>query len=101
MKTKLLLLAVVAAFTFTSCEKCQDCEADYEFINGAQESDYDAIATVFGYSTWNELFHSNDSLNAINKEYCDEELDDMQNFSDEEDGDGDGVNDMRLFYNCK
>ena len=33
MKTKLLLLALVAVFTFTSCEKCQDCEIKYEYIN--------------------------------------------------------------------
>ena len=101
MKTKLFLIAVVSAFTFTSCEKCQDCEVDYEFINGAQESDYDAIAPLFGYATWNELFHSNDSLNATNKEYCEDELDDIKDFSDEDDGDGDGVNDIRIFYNCK
>ena len=59
------------------------------------------LAPLFGYATWNELFHSNDSLNATNKEYCEDELDDMQNFSDEDDGNGDGVNDIRLFYNCK
>ena len=33
MKTKLLLIALVAGFTFTSCEKCKDCELKYEFIN--------------------------------------------------------------------
>ncbi|MAO72223.1 MAG: hypothetical protein CMD02_06955 [Flavobacteriales bacterium] len=101
MKTKLFLFALLVGFTFTSCQKCQDCEADYEFINGAQESDYDAAASLFGYSTWNEFFHSNDSLNTLNKEYCDEELDDIINFSEEFDDNEDGVNDMRIFYNCK
>ena len=27
------------------------------------------------------IFHSNDSLNTLNKEYCEEELDDIINFS--------------------
>ena len=101
MKTKLFLIAVISAFTFTSCEKCQDCEASYEFINGAQESDYDAIAPLFGYATWNELWNSNDSLNATNREYCEDELDNIKDHSEEDDTNNDGVNDIRLFYDCK
>ena len=53
MKTKLFLIALLVGFTFTSCEKCQDCEIKYEFINN--ENDYD-VRSLFGYSTWNRIF---------------------------------------------
>ena len=54
------------------------------------------LTQLFGYSTWNEFFHSNDSLNTLNKEYCEEELDDIINFSEEFDDNEDGVNDMNF-----
>ena len=63
MKTKLFLIAVISAFTFTSCEKCKDCEASYEFINGANEGDYDDLAVFLGYTSFQNFFNSTDSIN--------------------------------------
>jgi len=101
MKTKLLLIALVAGFTFTSCEKCKDCDASYEFINGADPAEADALAILVGYTSFDNLFHSTDSINQLNKEYCEDELTDKQDYSDEEDYNMDGTNDIRYFYDCK
>ena len=101
MKTKLFLIAIISVFTFSSCEKCKDCEPNYEFINGADPAEADALAILLGYSSFDNLFHSTDSINQLNKEYCEDELTDKQDYSDGEDWDGDGVDDIRYFYDCK
>lgn len=101
MKPKLFLLALIIGITFTSCEKCQDCVASYEFINGAQQVEADAIAILLGYTSFDALFHSTDSINQLNTEYCKEELTDKQDYSDEEDYTMDGTNDIRYFFDCK
>ena len=101
MKIKLFLIAIISVFTFSSCEKCKDCEPNYEFINGADPAEADALAILLGYSSFDNLFHSTDSINQLNKEYCEDELTDKQDYSDGEDWDGDGVDDIRYFYDCK
>jgi hypothetical protein len=101
MKTKLFLIAVISAFTFTSCEKCKDCEASYEFINGANEADYDDLAVFLGYTSFQNFFNSTDSINQLNMEYCEDDLTDKQDYSEEYDDDGDGTNDIRYFFDCK
>ena len=101
MKTKLFLIAVISAFTFTSCEKCQDCEASYEFINGSNSNAYDVLAILAGYTSFDNLFHETDSINQLSKESCEDELTDKQNYSEEEDFNLDGINDIRYFYDCK
>ena len=101
MKIKLFLIAVISAFTFTSCEKCQDCEASYEFINGSNSNAYDVLAILAGYTSFDNLFHETDSINQLNKEYCDLELTVNQFYSQENDIDLDGTNEIRYFYDCK
>ena len=101
MKTKLFLIAIISAFTFTSCEKCQDCEASYEFINGSNSNAYDVLAILAGYTSFDNLFHETDSINQLNKEYCEDELTDKQDYSQENDIDLDGTNEIRYFYDCK
>ena len=101
MKIKLFLIAIVSGLTFTSCEKCKDCDASYEFINGADPDDADALAILVGYTSFDNLFHSTDSINQLNKEYCEDALTDKQNYSQEEDINLDGTNDIRYFYDCK
>ena len=101
MKTKLFVIAIISAFTFTSCEKCQDCEPTYEFINGSDPAEADALAILVGYTSFNDLFHATDSINQLNKKYCEDELTDRQDYSQEEDLNLDGTNDIRYFYNCK
>jgi hypothetical protein len=101
MKTKLFMIAVVAAFTFTSCEKCQDCEPTYEFINGSDPAEADAIAVLLGYTSFENLFNSTDSITQLNGEYCDDELTTNQEYTEEEDYNLDGTNDIRYFYDCK
>ena len=34
-------------------------------------------------------------------EYCEDDLTDKQDYSEEEDGNGDGINDIRYFFDCK
>ena len=74
MKIKLLFISLVSVFTFTSCEKCKDCELTYEFINGTEQAEADTLAIIFGYTSFDNLFHNNDSINQLNKEYCEDEL---------------------------
>ncbi len=102
MKTKLLLLAVVAAFTFTSCEKCQDCEIKYEYINNENIAPiYELAAALQGFDSWDQYWNSTDSIQLLNKEYCDDELTENQDYSQEYDTDSSGVNDFRIYYDCK
>ena len=101
MKTKLFLIAIISVFTFTSCEKCKDCELTYEFTNGSDPAEADALAILVGYTSFNDLFHATDSINQLNKKYCEDELTDRQDYSQEEDLNLDGTNDIRYFYNCK
>jgi len=101
MKTKLFLIAVISAFTFTYCEKCKDCEASYGFINGANEGYYDDFSVFLGYTSFQNFFNSTDSINQLNMEYCEDDLTDKQDYSEEYDDDGDGTNDIRYFFDCK
>ena len=101
MKTKLLLIALVAGFTFTSCEKCKDCEYSYQFINGSDSDEADVLAILVGYTSFDDLFHARDSINQLSKESCEDELTDKQNHSEEEDFNLDGINEIRYFYDCK
>ena len=101
MKTKLLLIALVAGFTFTSCEKCKDCEYSYQFINGSDSDEADVLAILVGYTSFDDLFHATDSINQLSKESCEDELTDKQNYSEEEDFNLDGINEIRYFYDCK
>ena len=101
MKAKLFLLIVILGISFSSCEKCKDCEASYEFINGADPAEADVLAILVGYASFNDLFHATDSINQLNKEYCEDELIDKEDYSQEEDINLDGTNDIRYFYDCK
>ena len=101
MKRKLFLIAIIAAFTFNSCEKCKDCELSYEFINGENEADYKELAVLLANTSFQNLFNSYDPINQLNMEYCEDDLTDKQDYSEEYDYDGDGTNDIRYFFDCK
>ena len=78
MRKKLFLIALIAGFTFTSCEKCKDCEYKYEFINNDSIQPLYELAAMFNnYNSWDEMWNSDDSIQALNKEYCDDELSDV------------------------
>ena len=98
MKRKLFLIAIIVAFTFTSCKKCKDCDASYEFINGANEGDYKELAVLLAYTSFQNLFNSYDPINQLNMEYCEDGLRNKQD--DSEEGlynNGNGTNDIRYF----
>ena len=101
MKKLFSLISITLLFLFSSCEKCQDCEASYELINGTTEVEMDAIAVLIGYNSFNDLFHSTDSINNLNTEYCEDALNEKQEFSLEEDFNIDGTNDIRYYFDCK
>ena len=77
------------------------CEASYEFTNEANEGDYDDLAVTIGYTSFQNFFNSTDSINQLNMEYCEDDLTDKQDYSEEYDYDGDGTNDIRYFFDCK
>ena len=103
MKTKLFLIALIAGFTFTSCEKCKDCELKYEFINDDDiEGLYNLAAALSDCEClWDEYWNTNDSIQAFNREYCDDELSETEDYTEEHDTDSNQVNDIRFYYDCK
>ena len=102
MKTKLILIAFLIGFTFSSCEKCQDCEIKYEYINNENVAPiYELVATLEGFDSWEQYWNSTDSIQLLNKEYCDDELTENQNYSQEYDTDSNGIDDFRIYYDCK
>jgi hypothetical protein len=56
MKTKVLLIALVAGLTFTSCEKCKDCTIAYETINGFDISELDSAAVILGHADFGSFY---------------------------------------------
>ena len=41
----------------------------YEFINGSNSDEADVLAIFLGYTSFDNLLHSTDSINQLNKEY--------------------------------
>ena len=103
MKGNILILSIIALFTFSSCEKCKDCDYTYEFINENDGTEADAIAILLGYSSWEDWCTSQDSLLQLNKEYCDDELEDKEDieYNEELGFVQDGVDDIRMYFDCK
>ena len=102
MKIKLLSFCVISLLIFSSCEKCKDCEIKYQYINNENVAPiYELVATLSGYNSFDEYWNSLDSIQSLNKEYCDEELDEKTGYNEEYDTDSSGVNDFRVYYDCK
>tara|TARA_X000000368_G_C22458469_1_gene462232 strand:+ start:50 stop:361 length:312 start_codon:yes stop_codon:yes gene_type:complete len=103
VKGNILILCIIALFTFSSCEKCKDCDYTYQFINGNDGTEADAIAILLGYSSWDDWWTSQDSLQQLNKEYCDDELEDKEDIEYKEELGfiEDGVDDIRMYFDCK
>ena len=97
MKIKLLSLAVISIFTFTSCEKCKDCQITYETLNGYSVSDLNSGAVLLGYSDWDEYMQSL----YPSEELCDDALDAAEEVSESSDLDGNGTMDYRVYWDCK
>ena len=102
MNTKLFLIALIIGFAFTSCKKCKDCDAKYEFINNDDiQPLYELAAAFEGYNSFNEMWNADDSIQSLSKEYCDDGLSDIKDYTEEYDTDSNQVNDIRFFYDCK
>ena len=97
MKTKLLLIALVVGFTFTSCEKCKDCTITYETMNGFDSADIDAGAVLMGYDDFDAYLATLYTAG----EFCDDALDAAEDISEEEDLDANGTMDVRVYWDCK
>tara|TARA_B100000795_G_scaffold240440_1_gene202620 strand:- start:57 stop:353 length:297 start_codon:yes stop_codon:yes gene_type:complete len=96
---KVFLLIAVSGMMFTSCKKCKDCEQKYEFINGALGADFQQLAEDLGYATYEE--YMNAQIQVSNNEYCDDDLDQIEDFEVKSDMDFDGTFDYRVYYDCK
>ena len=105
MKTKLLLLAIVSAFAFTSCEietidNCQSCELTYDILNTSSLSstELDELAVESGWANYDEYF-------AVTHEspgqYCDSSLTAIENEQNYEDLDQNGTTDILTFWVCQ
>ena len=99
---KILYTLLAVSFIFTSCEKCKDCELKYEFINDDDvQGLYEFAAALGGYNSFNEMWNADDSIQSLNKEYCDDGLSEIKNYTEEHDTDSNQVNDIRFYYDCK
>jgi hypothetical protein len=96
---KVFLLIAVAGMMFTSCKKCKDCEQKYEFINGALGADFQEMAELAGYATYED--YMNAQIQVSNTEYCGDDLDTMEDTEMTYDMDVDGTTDYRVYYECK
>ena len=104
-KTKLLLLAVVSAFAFTSCEietidNCQSCELTYDILNTSSLSstELDELAVESGWANYDEYFAVTHDLPET---YCDSALTDIIAITNTEDLDDDGSDDLKTYWNCQ
>ena len=97
MKLKLLLIAIISIFTFTSCEKCKDCQITYETLNGYNLSDLNSAAVLMGHSDWDAYMQSL----YPSEELCDDSLDAAEEVEESTDLDGDGTLDYRVYWDCK
>ena len=105
MKTKLFMITVVAAFTFTSCEietidNCQSCELTYDILNTSSLSstELDELAVESGWANYDEYFAITHDLPGT---YCDSALTDIISITNTEDLDDDGADDLKTYWNCQ
>ena len=102
MKLKLICLSFITVFAFSSCQKCKDCELKYEFINNDDAQGlYELAAALEGYNSFNEMWNADDSIQGLNREYCDDDLSESQDYNEEHDIDSNQVNEIRFYYECK
>ncbi len=97
MKLRLLLITAIAMITFTSCEKCKDCQITYETLNGYSMSDLNDGAVLLGYSDWDAYMQSL----YPSEELCDDALEAAEEVSESTDLDGNGTQDYRVYWDCK
>ena len=105
MKTKLLLIAIVSAFAFTSCEietidNCQSCELTYDILNTSSLSstELDELSVESGWANYDEYFAITHDLPGT---YCDSALTDIIAITNTEDLDDDGADDLKTYWNCQ
>ena len=102
MKLKLIFLSFIALFTFSSCDKCKDCELKYEFINDDDaQALYELAAAFEGYNSFDEMWNADDSIQALSREYCDDDLSNVEAENEQHDIDSNQVNEIRFYYECK
>jgi len=85
MKKLFFLPIIISLFFLTSCEKdnCKECAIAIEILIDGYEADLSSFTSM--YPT---------------EELCDDELDTAEAFEIAMDEDGDGENDVRLYYDC-
>ncbi len=86
-----------AIITFSSCQKCKDCQISYETLNGYNMSDLNTSAEFLGYADWDSYMESL----YPSTELCDEALDAAEEVSESTDLDADGTDDYRVYWNCQ
>ena len=105
MKNVIKFLFLFFTISTSSCQKCNDCDSLSEIINDLDgdgiisNSDMDWATTYakqLGYDNWVDYIKTN----YPNEEFCGAELRDAKRWELENDLDGDGVNDYRVYYQC-
>ena len=107
---KKLFLSLGLLLLLTNCDKesnptsnlnCNECVMEYELLNGADLQTLDAIMQIIDggiYESFDDYFTT--ELYVPMAEYCEEALTEIQGLSEEVDLTFDGINDVRLYYQC-
>ena len=69
---KIIFFLLALIFTFSSCQKCMECENDY----------YISTYTQIGYDQWGFPVYDYDSIKAPNSEICRDDFDSKDEFQD-------------------
>ena len=84
---------------FSSCEEeveCKFCQIEYNAINGFDTAVLNIIAKGSGFTDFSDMLDAEYPP----MEFCGDELSDIEGFSEYEDLDGDGINDVYTWISC-
>ena len=105
--------ALILLIFITSCKDCDSCYSFIEPLNGQTLVLLDSLSIEKGYASVSNYVASHSSFRDLGvesnnsgvfdyswNEYCDDDLEKVDNFEDRIDIDQDGIIDLRHYYDC-
>jgi len=108
-----ILGCLIFLMLITSCKDCDSCYSFFDPINGHTLASLDSLAIKQGYNSASNYIAINSSFHDLDvepnnsgvfdyswNEYCDDDLEKVDNFEQWLDIDQDGASDLIHYYDC-